>query len=79
MARPRPRPCNRAAALTDVVGSCGVTDKDLVQLLKEAFDYAIHLEKNYPGADKASLPPASDYAWAQVTMTRHDTHDTQVR
>ncbi|ELR17547.1 oxidoreductase, aldo/keto reductase superfamily protein [Acanthamoeba castellanii str. Neff] len=42
------------------------TDKDLVQLLKEAFDYAIHLEKNYPGADKASLPPASDYAWAQI-------------
>ncbi len=54
----------------------GGTDKDLVQLLKEAFDYAIHLEKNYPGADKASLPPASDYAWAQVTMTRHDTHGT---
>jgi hypothetical protein len=49
----------------------------LVQLLKEAFDYAIHLEKNYPGADKASLPPASDYAWAQVTMTRHKTRTTR--
>lgn len=58
-----------------LVGGGRGTDKDLVQLLKEAFDYAIHLEKNYPGADKASLPPASDYAWAQVTMTRHARHD----
>lgn len=46
-------------------------DKDLTQMLKEAFDYSIHLEKNYPGAESSSLPPARNYAWAQVTWFNH--------
>lgn len=42
------------------------TDKDLKSLLKEAFDYSILLEANYPGEGKYDYPPSSTVAWGQV-------------
>lgn len=46
--------------------------KDLMQLLKEAFEYTIHLERSYPPAaephhhELSHLPPAVDLSWAQI-------------
>jgi len=42
------------------------TDKDLRQLVKEAFDFAIHLEHNFPGQDPPALINEKDVCWAQT-------------
>jgi hypothetical protein len=47
-------------------GSIGVADKDMKMLMKEAIEYAILLEQNYPAEGKYKFPDPSHVAWAQA-------------
>ncbi len=49
-----------------IVAFSFASEKDLRHLLKEAFDFTIHLEKNYPGLEDSRLPSHRNLAWGQV-------------
>ena len=51
--------------------------KDMPALLKEAFEFTIHLEKTYPPAEQqhhdfAQLPQPIDLSWAQILSANQD-------
>ncbi|KAL6074481.1 Aldo/keto reductase [Balamuthia mandrillaris] len=52
-------------------------EKDMLQLLKEAFDYTIHLEREYPGSDPAmdpdrKLPPPESVLWGHILASNRE-------